>query len=233
MYKKGYHHTEEEKEKIRASKLGAKNPMYGKIFSEETRAKMSKSRTGKPHPIPQEARLRQAESLREFYATTEGKKLKKRLSELIKGNSMHVGYRHTFSDEFKVKRSAFLKKVWGQSEEYKNKRVKNILRGSSIKPNKPELAILDILNEVVPEEWKYVGDGKLIIAGKNPDFVNVNGKKQIIEVYGEYWHNGHNPEDRVNLFAEYGYSTLVIWESELKDTDKVIEKIKMFCNKVH
>jgi very-short-patch-repair endonuclease len=68
----------------------------------------------------------------------------------------------------------------------------------------------------------------VIIANKNPDFININGKKAIIEVYGEYWHKGQNPKDRANMFKKYGYSTLVVWDNEFKDMNKVIGKIQKY-----
>jgi len=67
--------------------------------------------------------------------------------------------------------------------------------------------------ENFPNEWKYAGDGSLIIRGKCPDFVNVNGRKLIIEVFGDYWHSeervGKNSkehmQDRINIFSVVGY----------------------------
>lgn len=114
----------------------------------------------------------------------------------------------------------------------REKMIKGILRGLFVKPNKKETILLGILNSSFPEDWKYVGNGDLIIGGKCPDFVNVNGKKAIIELFGDYWHKGEDPQDRINVFNPYGYKTLVIWESELKNTDVVISKIKstFYCS---
>ena len=36
-------------------------------------------------------------------------------------------------------------------------------------------------------EYDFVGDGKIMIGTKNPDFINIKIKK-IIEVFGDYWH---------------------------------------------
>jgi very-short-patch-repair endonuclease len=85
-----------------------------------------------------------------------------------------------------------------------------------------------ILNSLCPGEWKYVGDGQLIINGRCPDFVNVNGQKKIIELFGDYWHKGENPKDRIKIFEPFGYQTLVIWERELKDLKLVSDKILSF-----
>jgi len=46
MPNKGCKHSEEARDKIRASKLGSKNPMFGKHPSEETRKKMQKAHSG-------------------------------------------------------------------------------------------------------------------------------------------------------------------------------------------
>jgi very-short-patch-repair endonuclease len=109
-----------------------------------------------------------------------------------------------------------------------SKFISNQMKARGCKPNKTELKFEQFLNSLYPGEWKYVGDGQLIINGRCPDFVNVNGKKQIIELYGDYWHRGQLPEDRAKIFEPFGYQTLVIWEKELKNMDKVEEKILNF-----
>ena len=97
-------------------------------------------------------------------------------------------------------------------------------------PNKLETIILAILETLYPGEWKFVGNGEVMIGGKFPDFININGQKKIIEVFGDYWHCGENSEDRINIFKPYGYDTLVIWEHELKDMGTVRNKISEFCS---
>jgi hypothetical protein len=93
-------------------------------------------------------------------------------------------------------------------------------------PNKAETKLDGILQKAFPNEWKYIGDGKVLIEGYSPDFININGKKQIIEMFGDYWHKGQNLQDRIDLFNKYGYSCIVIWECELADPVLVIQKIK-------
>lgn len=129
----------------------------------------------------------------------------------------------------KKKTSRSMKKLW-QDVEFKNKQMRKFFAGKKAKPNKPETSLLDILNELFPNEWKYVGDGQVIINGKCPDFINVNGQKKIIELFGDYWHRGQDPKDRADIFAPFGYKTLVIWQSELKNIMCVKDKIIMFHN---
>ena len=121
----------------------------------------------------------------------------------------------------KLRKSA--KERWTKSEY-----ARKIIRSSQICPNKSEQLLETLLNTLLPDEFKYVGGGDFELAGKYPDFVNVNGKKQIIELFGDYWHKDENPQDRINLFAQYGFETLVIWCSELRNSHQVEDKILGF-----
>lgn len=128
------------------------------------------------------------------------------------------------------KRSNSLKNTWRTATEAnKSDWVQKIKKGMLCFPNKPETAILSILDSLYPGEWKYVGDGDVVMAGKCPDFINVNGQKKIIELFGDYWHRGQSAEDRAAIFEPFGYETLVIWERELKDVDSVKNRIERFC----
>ena len=97
------------------------------------------------------------------------------------------------------------------------------------RPNVPETKILNILNKEYPNEWKYVGNSEFWLGNRNPDFMNINGRKKLIELYGDYWHKGQNPQERIRHFKKYGFGALVIWERELKNKGRIIEKIKDFC----
>lgn len=98
-------------------------------------------------------------------------------------------------------------------------------------PNKAEILLENILNTLYPGEFKYVGDGKdkqYIIAGKSPDFININGKKQIIELFGEHVHQPEEEQQRIDLFAQHGYQTLVIWYLKLHGNN-LIQRITEFA----
>jgi len=102
--------------------------------------------------------------------------------------------------------------------------------------NKPERKLYKLLYKLFPNEYKYVGDGKIWINGKNPDFINVNGQKKIIEMFGDYWHSKKvtglkkkiHRIRRQNHFAKYGYKTLIIWERELKNIKQLEIKLRIF-----
>jgi G:T-mismatch repair DNA endonuclease (very short patch repair protein) len=127
------------------------------------------------------------------------------------------------SEESNEKRRKTHKQLW-QDPEFVRKKMK----ANNVRPNKPEKFLTKLFQELYPNEWKYVGDGQFILAGKCPDFVNINGQKKIIELYGDYWHKDDNPQDRIDLFAKYGYQTLVIWEHELEDVENLKEKLVSF-----
>ena len=96
------------------------------------------------------------------------------------------------------------------------------------KPNKKEILLHDFLQNKFPNTYMYVGDGQFILAGKFPDFVRTDGINQIIELYGDYWHRNDDPQDRIDLFKQFGYSTLVIWEHELVDYNVLEERTTKF-----
>ena len=104
-------------------------------------------------------------------------------------------------------------------------------------PNKSEEYLFQLIEEVCPNEYKYVGDGSLWIYGLNPDFAHCNGKKKLIELFGEYWHIGvDTPWKRTEfgrkaIFSQLGYDILIVWSKELKDRGAVIERIKEFNNR--
>ena len=55
------------------------------------------------------------------------------------------------------------------------------------RPSKLEILFTERLDKEFPNEWAFVGDGQVWIAGANPDFINVNIRKLIIETYTPYF----------------------------------------------
>ena len=100
------------------------------------------------------------------------------------------------------------------------------------KPNQQEQRLQGILDECFPNEFVYNGDCSLGITLNSmiPDFVNINDKKQVIELFGDYWHRNDNPEERIARYKEVGWDALVIWEHELNDLECLLQKIKGVAN---
>jgi len=121
--------------------------------------------------------------------------------------------------------------------QWKNKESREmLLKGLSLRPNKPEKIVIKLVRENdLP--FNYVGNGKVWFYGENhvfnPDFLSKN-PKHIIEVFGDYWHNlprnKKKDVERLKTYEGYGYKTLVIWEHELKDLDRVLHKIRGFIS---
>jgi very-short-patch-repair endonuclease len=125
-----------------------------------------------------------------------------------------------------------------QDPDYRQKAVRAWYLANNKRPTEPEKQLGELIQQTCPNEYRYVGDGQVIIDGKCPDFINCNGQKRIIEMFGDYWHKQRvkdrtdykrTEEGRKEAFAKLGYETLVIWEHELKQPETVVAKIKVFA----
>jgi len=120
------------------------------------------------------------------------------------------------------KHSDFMKEKW-QDEEYRDKTLKAQRAGANTRPTSPEQSLIDLI-EKHSLPFKYTGDGSFWIENLNPDFVECNGRKLAVEVFGDYWHSPllnsnvrycQTFEGREELMHKYGWDLVVLWESEL------------------
>lgn len=160
-----------------------------------------------------------------------GKKRSAEDREKFRKSHLGIKYPNRKSPVFLTPNKSFFPKghiPWnkGISDCYTPEQLRSILVFHS--PNKQETYLTELLEILYPKEWKYVGTGELIIAGKNPDFVNINGQKKIIELFGNYWHEKKEEKERPKVFEKYGYKTLIIWSSELDSKKKLLNKIHSF-----
>lgn len=213
-------HSEESKQKMSMARklfVGELHPFYGKKHSTEAKRKISLSRIG-----------RFGGENNPFFGKHHSGEMKLVQSEMRKkqyegeGNPF-FGKRHTKQTKEKISVKAINR--WKTDKEF----TERVYKSLCVKPNRAEMQLSNILDEIHPGEWKYTGDFSLIMNGKCPDFVNANGKKLIIELFGERWHEGETQEDRAKYFSPLGYRTLVIWCKELSDKDALINKIERFC----
>ena len=118
--------------------------------------------------------------------------------------------------EAKAKHSKAQLKNW-QDSEYQKK----MIECRTLKPNKLER----IFDELTPECVEYVGDWQFFITTKirthNPDF-KVKGQRKIIELFGDYWHEGENPNKLISEYKSAGWICIIFWEHEVyNDIEKV------------
>jgi G:T-mismatch repair DNA endonuclease (very short patch repair protein) len=252
----GKHHTPETKSRISEALRGCVGSMTGRRHTPETRAKIGAAQVGR-HPSPETRRKmsenqrgelshsgmqgkrhspearekqRQAALLRSPTPLAEAER-KRKIGEAMRGERNPFFGRH-HSDATRAKLSTNRKASW-QNPEYREHIVRAVLAANQVRPTTPERTMQSILDRNFPGEWKYTGNGEVIIGGKNPDFVNINGRKAVIEVFGNYWHSeritGKPPDqdvaDRIAHFAKYGFRCTVIWEREASDENLVLTKL--------
>ena len=123
---------------------------------------------------------------------------------------------------------------------YREKRIKAFMKAQERRPTNPEKKLGQFLRRLYPGEFKYNGNrAGVVLSSHIPDFINVNGRKQVIEMFGCYWHGckfcGHknsmqrrNDAKRIKDFNNLGWDSLVVWQHELSDLDKLQIRLRNF-----
>lgn len=226
---------EQEIRRIEAMKLVYKDPERNRKIGERTSVDLKKY-----YADPEHCKLRSQEQLKlheehpelfDSFKTArrvrwEDSKQHENQSDLMIKRWQEPGYRDNISSR--------MEEIWRDPRypwnniQFREEVESRILKANQVRPNKAEKKLIDILDSKFPDCWKYVGDGSFWIEGKNPDFVNINGKKQLIELFGDYWHKNLAHQSRIELFRKYGFDTLIIWASELKHPEQVVTKLQKF-----
>lgn len=160
----------------------------------------------------------------------------KRKSESLKGyrefrfhkgkkRGTRLGFKCSVEHKEKVRQNSLAQ--W-RNPVTRDRIVKAILEVRS--PNKHEVILEKLLNDNFANEWKFVGDGSIIINGLSPDFINVNGKKLIIEYFGRPWHRPQDAHYKIKEYAKFGYRTLVIWSDKFRDKKYIISEVDKWIN---
>jgi len=208
----GFHLSEETKHKLSVSHKGRVSGFKGKHLSPESKAKLSESRR---KPLPDNHVI-------ELYNI--GLSCREIGEQFGVGQGCIVGRLKLLN----IPRRKSTCKL--HSEDAKRKcRI-----ACQAKPNKAE-ARFELLCSKYKLPFKYVGSGDVWLGTRNPDFINCNGKKQVVEIFGRYWHETskyHNvPDNRgikatIRDYKKYGFECIVIWEEELENESLVLERIK-------
>jgi len=217
---------------------GEKHHSYGKPLSSEIKEKISKSHLGKKHTY--ESRMKMSKNRsgekHNYYGKSRPLSTRIKLSQTKIGSlnpmwgkhpiSYMKGKKHT--NETKILIAKASRERW-TNQEYREKTIRNIIKASQVKPNYKELRLFDFLNKILPEQYDLnIKAEIMILGGKIPDIVNINGKKKLIEFYGRRWHKPEDEEKRIREFKKYGWDTLIIWEEELNNLNILGNKIIKF-----
>jgi len=190
---------------------GEKHHQFGKPLSLETRLKISEA--GKGRKLSPEM----AEKLRQACRKPRSEETKRRLSESHRG-----------------------KPSWNKGKRLSETHLRRWLASNRIRPNKQEIELDRTIQEVTPNFRMNLQAGDFVIGGKIPDWVACDGQKKIIELFGDFWHfekilrkdpnwtREKAEKLRKDHYSNFGFSTLIIWESELSNLDSVIRKISDF-----
>ena len=114
------------------------------------------------------------------------------------------------------------------SEEAKIKRREGLNNPEIYKsPTRPEL-IFDEICKKNNIPLMFCGDRRVWVGHRNPDFISYNGKKLIVEIFGNYWHSplqNRNMENRqsyqatIDYYKKYNYKCQIFWEKDLLRDD--------------
>jgi hypothetical protein len=102
-----------------------------------------------------------------------------------------------------------------------DKEIQARIRASmGARPNGLEAKVLACLRSADPlGGWTYTGGGENILKDgvglMFPDFTSWT-RHAVIEAFGDYWHQGQDPLERVSRFNSIGWRAAVIWESAFR-----------------
>ena len=191
----------------------------GHVPSPDVTNKMKETKRCNPYKPTEEENRKRGETIRmrhlKFGFTEKEMTKGEKISKTKKG--------HSVTEETREKLRKAAKLQWVRDY---NKLVQAVFH--TRKPTKLETKFDLLLQTYFPGEWKYVGNGQVWIGGKCPDWINMNGKKKLIELFGNYWHKPEDEENRREHFKRFGFDTIVVWESELIDEKNLLDK---FSNK--
>lgn len=143
-------------------------------------------------------------------------------------------------DVHRMKLSEAQKRLWANPK-HRDRIVKLAASGATIHPNRREIQMQEILNDLQLRDWWFNDNARnFVIAGKRPDFFNEGGRK-VIEVFGEVYHNpekylriwkkplpwAKTESGTLMIYESVGWDCLIIWEDEL-DTEEACSKVMEF-----
>lgn len=256
----GREHSKESKEKMSRAKIGKSTwlkgltketdervaklseSLKGRVRSEEHCKNLSKSRKGKltgPDSPNWKGKTMTEEVRQKISKSMTGKKFGPRSQEVkdkISRGNLGKKQPPLTPEHKEAIRKANIRE-WADPEK-RDKRRKNIMKALIKNPTKPEATFMELI-EKHNLPFKYnAKDVDIIIGGRVPDFYNCDGRKQVIEIFEEIYHDPdkayfevdpkRTKEGTIEHYRKLSFCCLVIWEKELIEEDTIVEKVKHF-----
>lgn len=215
---------------------GANNPSFGKRYTEQEKKAIGQlvkqALTDPQWRIDQSARGKRNMQNPEYVAKLRNATVNLWKDPIYRATVLAHQKIAISTPEDKEKRREAGRKLW-QDPAYRDKVITAVTAALRKKPNQQEKRLDQILQKHLPGIYEFTGDGKVILGGMIPDFTDVNGRKDVLELFGDYWHTikkgwKDNELGKIMAYNALGYDCLVIWEHELKDEQAVVAKIQQF-----
>jgi len=222
---------QEDPEYAKSISKSVSKALMGHEVAEETRRRISAGNTGKTMSKESKQRNREAhlgkvmsEDARQNMSIAQSESY---VSDPTRSGRISESLRQTNVQDPTVnaRRSSTMRETW-KDPRYVEAWSEGMKKGLHTRPNGPETVVLSTLSKHFPGEWKYTGGNDVRIGRHNPDFMNVNGKKQVIEVFGVWWHSEEEVEPLIVHYKKYGFNCLVIWEYDVFDEGLIVERVK-------
>lgn len=132
------------------------------------------------------------------------------------------------SKEAKINIGEGSKKKW-RNPKFIKKWIEGEKKAKNRKPTKPEI----VFDKLTPSNVRYVGNGiwwrmTKKKSARNPDF-KVKSQNKVIEIFGDYWHKGENPNELIKEYKEAGIDCIIFWENEVyNERERVLKETLEF-----
>lgn len=202
------------------AKKGKLHPLWGKHHPEGTKAKQSDAHKAEKNPMFGKTPWNKDKT--DIFSD----ETRRKISESQQGEkNNNFGKPRSEETKRKISGSERGKKVSEETKKIKREQRKH--QKFPTHHTKPEM-IFESICKRRNLPFKYTGDGSFWIENINPDFIECNGKKIVVEIFGDYWHSpllrkkmryNQTYEGRKKILKRYGWKLIVFWESDLKRED--------------